>query len=165
LNGLEKRFIGHLQSNKVNKAIDLFDTIDSVDSLKVASRIGSRCEYSQKEMSVLLEVNTSEEKTKSGFSPENIELMLACIEVSGISVKGLMTIGPRTTNENKIRKAFQSLNLLMENINDQISPDTDPLIELSMGMSNDYEIAVEEGATQVRLGTALFGPRAPRADN
>lgn len=159
LDGLEKRFIGHLQSNKVNKALELFDTVDSVDSIKLAKKIGKKTEERGKILPVLLEVNTSGEKSKSGFLPEDIDSMLECMEVNGIAVDGLMTIGPLTNDGRKIRAAFQRLREIKDNLNDQRPSEIAPLMELSMGMSGDYWLAVEEGSTQVRIGSALLGPR------
>lgn len=156
---LEKRFIGHLQSNKINKALALFDTIDSIDRLSLARKIGSRTGDITTPLKALLEVNTSGEESKSGFHPENIDDMLACLEIKGLFIEGLMTVGPLTRNEKKIRAAFTSLRNLLETINRQKPSDIGKLTELSMGMSDDFEIAVEEGSTQVRLGTILFGER------
>ena len=156
LKDLEKRFIGHLQSNKINKALQYFDTIDSVDSLELAKKINERAKHP---FPVLLEVNTSGEITKSGFDPNNVDEMLNSIELEYIKVEGLMTVGPLTSNERDIRNAFKHLHFVFEELNRQISRTENKLKELSMGMSGDYEIAVQEGSTQVRLGTVLFGPR------
>ena len=155
---LIKRFIGHLQSNKVNKCLDLFDAVDSVDSAKLARKISNRAAYLGKTVPVLLEVNTSGEPQKGGFNPDRVDDMLFCINEKNIQVKGLMTIGPHTKDENKIRKSFIDLRELSHALNQQ-SNDECKLKELSMGMSGDYELAVEEGSTMVRLGTALFGLR------
>jgi len=159
LPGLTKRMIGHLQSNKVNKTLDLFDTIDSVDSTKLARRISNRAKLLNANIPVLLEVNTSGEVAKSGFDPKNIEGMLACLEEENITVGGLMTIGPLTSVEKEIRSSFISLRNLLEELNHQRPSNHPQMMELSMGMSSDYEIAIEEGSTMVRLGTALFGFR------
>jgi pyridoxal phosphate enzyme (YggS family) len=152
---LTKRLVGHLQSNKTKKALQLFDTIDSVDSIKLANKIGKCPDV--KVIPVLLEVNTSGESAKFGFDPLNIDDMLQCLEVDGIDVQGLMTIGPLTKDKQAIRGAFIKLRDLLDQINSQRQ--NKKLSELSMGMSGDFEIAVEEGATMVRLGTALFGAR------
>lgn len=156
---ITKRLVGHLQSNKINKALNLFDTIDSVDSLKLAGKIGSKMVSLNRVMPILLEVNTSGESAKFGFNPHNIDEMLACFEVQGIEVQGLMTIGPLTTNDKKIRAAFICLRELHNSIKSQLTKNVAKFTELSMGMSGDFEIAVEEGATMVRLGTVLFGQR------
>ncbi|MFC1550810.1 YggS family pyridoxal phosphate-dependent enzyme [Candidatus Neomarinimicrobiota bacterium] len=161
LQGLQKRMIGHLQSNKVNKAIELFDKIDSVDSIKLANKISNAALAINKKSDVLLEVNTSGEKTKFGFNPEDIEELLTCIELPGLKVQGLMTIGPLTQDTQQVRKAFVQLRELFDLLNNQRSKNMDLLTELSMGMSGDFELAIEEGSTMVRLGTVLFGPRKP----
>ncbi len=155
--GLVRRFIGHLQSNKVNKCLELFDTVDSVDSVKLARRISNRAAAVGKTVPVLLEVNTSGEPQKGGFDPDQEEEMLTCMKESNIQVDGLMTIGPHTQDQKAIRKSFSALRLLSQSLNAQAGGKR--LKELSMGMSGDYELAVEEGSTMVRLGTALFGPR------
>ena len=156
---ITKRLVGHLQSNKINKALNLFDTIDSVDSLKLASKIGSKAISSNRTIPILLEVNTSGENAKFGFIPVNLDEMLACFEVPGIEIQGLMTIGPLTSDQKRIRDAFISLRELHKSIKSQLTQNVDIFTELSMGMSGDFEIAVEEGATMVRLGTVLFGQR------
>lgn len=150
---ITKRFIGHLQSNKVNKCIELFDTIDSVDSIKLLKKISNSVIKHQKKISVLLEINTSGETSKRGFKPNEISEIKECLEIKNIDVNGLMTIGPNTNDKNKIRKSFQILRKIKQTVKNP------KLKELSMGMSGDYEIAVEEGSTMVRLGTALFGKR------
>ncbi len=155
--GLVRRFIGHLQSNKVNKCLELFDTVDSVDSVKLARRISNRAASLGKTVPVLLEVNTSGEPQKGGFGPDQEEDMLACMRESNIQVEGLMTIGPYTQDQKAIIKSFSALRLLSQSLNTQAGEKI--LKELSMGMSSDYELAAEEGSTMVRLGTALFGPR------
>ena len=155
--GLVYRFIGHLQSNKVNKCLDIFDTIDSIDSHKLSRKISKRATELGKTVPVLLQINTSGEPQKKGFSPENTDEMLACIDEKNILVEGLMTVGPNTKDQDKIRKAFVNLRKLSESLNAQTG--NIKLKELSMGMSGDYELAVEEGSTMVRLGTVLFGNR------
>ena len=159
LSNITKRLVGHLQSNKINKALNLFDTIDSVDSSKLARNIGSKAVFLNRAMPVLLEVNTSGEKEKFGFSPGNIDEMLSCFEIQGIEIQGLMTVGPLTSDCDRIRDAFISLRELHNSLKSQLTQNVDKFTELSMGMSGDFEIAVEEGATMVRLGTVLFGQR------
>ena len=159
LPNITKRLVGHLQSNKINKALDLFDTIDSVDSLKLASKLGHRAIALKRTIPILLEVNTSGEKAKFGFNPNNSDEMLACFDIPGIELHGLMTVGPLTSDRIKIREAFVSLRELYNSLKKQSTVNTEKFTELSMGMSGDFEIAVEEGATMVRLGTVLFGPR------
>ena len=156
---ITKRLVGHLQSNKLNKALSLFDAIDSVDSYKLANKIGNKSKELGRNLPILLEVNTSGENSKFGFKLENINELLQCFEIDGISINGLMTIGPITTDEKLVRKAFIDLRELSETIKNQITNISNNFCELSMGMSGDFEIAVEEGATMVRLGTVLFGKR------
>jgi pyridoxal phosphate enzyme (YggS family) len=151
--GLEKRFIGNLQSNKVNKCLDLFDVIDSVDSVRLASKINKRAALLERNVPILLEVNTSGETQKHGFQPEQLEEMLSCIEKRNLIVKGLMTVGPKTKDKEKKRACFALLRDLRESMKQK------RLVDLYMGMSGDFEIAVEVGSTIVRVGTALLGPR------
>ena len=155
--GVKKRFIGHLQSNKVNKCLDLFDTIDSIHSFKIAKKISKRLNITNKKIECLIEVNTSGDKNKKGFSPNSLSEMVECVKVENLNIKGLMTLGPQSQNPQKTRETFISLRNLLNDINKQTP--NNRLSELSMGMSGDYIIAVEEGSTMVRLGTALYGPR------
>jgi len=154
-----KRFIGTLQSNKVNKCLALFDTVDSVDSIRLAKKIDKRSKTLGTTTSILLEVNTIKEKQKHGFWPDKIEDMVLCTTLKHINVKGLMTLGPRSKNEKETRKAFSLLRKVKDKINSKIGENQ--LVDLSMGMSADFEIGIEEGSTMVRIGTALFGPRTP----
>ena len=154
---LEKRFIGHLQSNKAKKCINAFDTIDSIHSLKLLKKVSKECEKSKKTIEVLLEINTSGEPQKKGFSLKNKGEILSCFDVKNVQVTGLMTMAPFTKDEKKIRSCFSLLRNLKNKLNKSLPSKL--LKELSMGMSNDYEIAIEEGATQIRLGTVLFGAR------
>ena len=155
LNSIKKRFIGHLQTNKVNKCLRLFDTIDSVDTLKLAEKINSSSQ--SKKTECLIEINTSGELQKKGFKPELSKELMSCFSLENLDVVGLMTIGPYTTNEEKIRGSFQTLRVFKEEINQELGEKR--LTELSMGMSNDFELGVEEGSTMVRVGTGIFGPR------
>ncbi|RMF07782.1 MAG: YggS family pyridoxal phosphate-dependent enzyme [Candidatus Neomarinimicrobiota bacterium] len=157
-----KHLIGHLQSNKVNKALLLFDRIDSVDSVRLAEKISRKIQEPDRRIPVLLEVNTSGELSKSGFAPEQTEDMISILELPGLQVEGLMTIGPLTDNKRAIRSSFARLRSLLEEINRNRPSDYPELKTLSMGMSSDFELAIEEGSTMIRLGTALFGPREPR---
>ena len=150
---LHKRFIGHLQSNKVNKCLELFDTIDSVDSIKLAKKLSTKAKELEKTLPIILEINTSGENQKHGFFPYELDKINKCFELSNLKIEGLMTVGPLTLDKEKTRHSFIQLRELKDTINQP------GLNELSMGMSGDYEIAVEEGSTMVRLGTALFGVR------
>ena len=154
---LTKRFIGHLQSNKVKKCMELFDTIDTVDSLKLIRKISKQASEKTGLFPVLLEVNTSGEQQKHGFLPSETGEMLRCFDEPHVNVEGLMTVGPLTQDRQKIRDSFRRLKELEAAINNHLGHDQ--LKELSMGMSGDYEIAIEEGSTMIRVGTALFGNR------
>ncbi len=154
---IKKRFIGHLQSNKVKKCVGAFDTIDSIHSLKTLKKVSKECERSKKTMEILLEVNTSKEKQKKGFQPDNLQEIVTCFEVPNVNIVGLMTMAPYTRDEKAIRTSFSLLRDIKERTNKILGKNL--LKHLSMGMSNDFEIAIEEGSTQIRLGTALFGSR------
>ena len=154
---LIKRFIGHLQTNKVNRCLDYFDTVDSVDSVRLAKKISDRAKHLNRTIQILLEVNTTNEEQKNGFLPEQIGEMLYCSTLSGINIEGLMTVGPLTKNEKDIRRSFGLLRKTKEDLNSKLNKKK--INELSMGMSNDFKIAVEEGSTMIRIGTALFGKR------
>lgn len=154
-----KRMIGHLQSNKINKAITIFDTIDSIDTISLAKKISIKSDKKNPQIQTMLEVNTGREKNKFGFKPEDQQEMLESIELKNINVVGLMTLGPNTRDLKETTFSFKSLRKIKENLNRQLSKDKQ-LTELSMGMSGDYKIAIEQGSTMIRLGTALFGRRA-----
>jgi len=150
--------IGHLQSNKVKKAVGLFDMIQSVDSIKIASAISTEMEIADKKKEVLLQVNCSQEESKSGFDPGSLEDAVGEISLlPGLAIRGLMTIGRLTDDRRLIRKDFRQTRKLFDRMA-SIYPIVDMRF-LSMGMSADYEIALEEGANMLRLGSALFGPR------
>jgi len=150
-------FIGHLQTNKVKYVINRAEFIHSVDSIKLAEEINSRAEKINKLQKVLLEIKTSEEATKFGLQNEDeiFQLLDFCKEKKNIEVVGLMTMAPFTDDEKVIRNSFHSLYQLREKIRSQGFS----INELSMGMTNDFEIAIEEGATMLRIGTAIFGER------
>ena len=158
INRVEKRLIGQLQSNKIKKAIRLFDTIDSVDSIRLAEKISKAAATIKKTQRVLIQVNTSEEKTKGGFKSRDIEEMLLCFNHNNIKIDGLMTIGPTKPDYKKRKRAFQSLKELFTKINRRL-PQDKKMTEISMGMSGDFELGVESGSTMVRVGTAIFGKR------
>jgi pyridoxal phosphate enzyme (YggS family) len=141
-------FIGHLQTNKVGAALSLFDTIESVDSLKLAQAISRRAD---KPARILLEVNVSGEESKHGFAPDEIATAVAEIRaLPNVDLAGLMTMAPEVDDPEETRPVFRTLRQLAE---------ANGLTELSMGMTNDFEVAVEEGATMVRIGRALFAGR------
>ena len=154
---IKKRFIGHLQTNKVNKCLNIFDTIDSVDSLKLANKVNKSSKNINKKTECLIEVNTSSEPQKKGFSPKITDELISCFRLTDLNIVGLMTVGPNTNNENNLRSSFILLRELKHQINKELGSTV--LTELSMGMTNDYEVAIQEGSTMVRVGTALFGAR------
>ena len=154
-----KRMIGPLQSNKINKALSIFDTIDSIDTVSLAKKLSAKIENKDQNIQTLLEINTSYEQNKFGFLPEDNEGMLESIELTNINVRGLMTLGPNTNNATEIERSFSRLRKTKEKLNKQL-PKELQLTELSMGMSGDYEIAIRQGSTMVRLGSALFGSRS-----
>lgn len=149
--------IGHLQTNKVKKAVQLFDVIHSVDSRKLAEEISRRAEEANRTIECYIEVNTSGEESKFGVAPEGtIELIQQTKDLPGIDLAGLMTIGPLTDDEDTIREAFSQCHELFKQGRDIVGDNFDVL---SMGMSDDFPLAIAEGATMVRIGTALFGSR------
>ncbi|MGC4096765.1 MAG: YggS family pyridoxal phosphate-dependent enzyme [Nitrospira sp.] len=152
-------FIGHLQRRKVRSVMGLFDLIHSVDSLDLAQEIDRRAGEAGRQQNVLLEVNIGGESTKTGFSPDDIVRAVSLMaEFSHTCIKGLMTIPPPTTDPDSARPYFRQLRAFAGQIAALGLP-TVSMDELSMGMSHDYEVAIEEGATLVRVGTALFGAR------
>tara|TARA_B100000427_G_scaffold114109_1_gene94647 strand:- start:1959 stop:2639 length:681 start_codon:yes stop_codon:yes gene_type:complete len=154
----EKRFVGRLQSNKLKKATALFDTIDSVHSYVLAEKISSHCQALKKEQRILLQINTSKEPSKNGFLESEKKEILKCFSLKGIRIEGLMTVGPHTKNKKEIEEAFRSLRFLFLSVNGSLSKEKQ-MTELSMGMSDDFLIAIKEGATMVRVGTGIFGRR------
>ena len=152
----EKRLIGRLQSNKAKKAVKIFDTIDSVDSLKLSQKISKAAEDLGKTQRVLLQINSSGENTKAGFSLNSKKEILECINMSVIKVEGVMTMCPNTQAVDLIAKSFQKTKKLFDELNEL---ENVKMKTLSMGMSGDYLIAVREGSTSIRVGTAIFGPR------
>jgi len=152
-------FIGHLQKNKVKKAVKLFDMIETVDSLELAREIDKRCAQIGKVMPVLIEINSGREEQKSGVFPEKTEQLVR--EISGLNnirVKGLMTIGPRLGNPEDSRPYFVETKKIFERIKKLNLPEVE-MEYLSMGMTNSYKVALEEGANIVRIGSKIFGER------
>lgn len=149
--------IGHLQKNKVKKAVEIFDVIESVDCLKLAELISEKALGSGRRMEIHIELNSSNEPTKHGFGPEDIAGFADKInELSGVRLTGLMTVGPLTDDENLIRGSFELTRRIFESLREAIGIG---FRVLSMGMSGDYEIALDFGANELRIGTAIFGPR------
>jgi pyridoxal phosphate enzyme (YggS family) len=152
--------VGHLQTNKVKRALQIFDVIQSVDSLHLAEEISRRCEQMGRDVEILLEVKTSDEPTKFGIAQdEAVEVAGRIAKLPHLKISGLMTMGKWTSNEREVRNCFQTLARLRDQINASGSLAVS-LPHLSMGMSGDFEWAIEEGATIVRIGTAIFGPRS-----
>jgi pyridoxal phosphate enzyme (YggS family) len=162
---LRWHFIGHLQSNKCRDAVELFKMIQSVDSLSLAQEINKRAEQAARTMPVLMEVNVAGEASKFGYRPEQLLAELKELNaLPRIEIHGLMTVPPWSAEAEKARPHFRRLREIKAQCEQTLGA---PLPHLSMGMSGDFEIAIEEGATMVRIGTELFGPRpkaGPRAE-
>ena len=155
---LRWHFIGNLQTNKCRDAVALFDMLHAVDSLHLAEELNKRCEQIAKVMPILLEVNVSGEGSKHGFTPEKAaKAMESFFDFPQLELHGLMTMAPFSCQPENARPYFQKLREVKSACEDNLGA---PLPELSMGMSGDFEVAIEEGATLIRLGTILFGPRA-----
>lgn len=164
LAGAEWHMIGHLQTNKAGKAVELFSAIDSIDSVKLAERIDAAGRAAGKQVDVLIEVNVGGEAAKSGVAPASRELediLLTAPRLDHVAVRGLMTVPPFAENPETARPFFRRL----RELRDLISARTLPGVEmgvLSMGMSHDFEVAIEEGSSCVRIGSAIFGRRLNR---
>jgi pyridoxal phosphate enzyme (YggS family) len=163
---LRWQMIGHLQSNKCRDAVFLFSMIQSVDSLPLAEEINKWAGHFAKTMPVLLEINIAGESSKFGCTPENLPALLPLVNaLPKLEIHGLMTVAPFAADPEKIRPVFRRLRQLKADCEQILGA---PLPHLSMGMTGDFEVAVEEGATIIRLGTALFGARRaakPRAND
>jgi PLP dependent protein len=163
LSDAQWHMIGHLQTNKSAKTAELFAHVDSVDSVRLAQKLNSAAEDLGKQLSVLIEINIAGEAAKSGLAPDSAELgelLEAAPELSFIEIRGLMAIPPYDENAEQSRPYFRKMRTLF----DQIASRNIPRVRmevLSIGMSHDFEIAIEEGSTCVRLGTAIFGDRPP----
>ena len=156
---LEWHLVGHLQSNKARRAAELFDVVHSLDSIKLAKRLDQACGDIGKKLSVLLQVDLGEEETKFGAPTDNVrEMVEAFGEFSHIRLDGLMTIPPYFGDPEFVRPYFAKLRGLKEMLESEQAGCLGRQ-HLSMGMSHDFEIAIQEGATIVRIGTAIFGPR------
>jgi len=155
----EVHFIGHLQTNKVKDVIKWASCIESIDRLKLAKKLHERLSSENKTIDAYIQVNTSYEESKFGVSPEKaLELIKQVSQLETIHIKGLMTIGLFSSEPEKVRKCFRLLKTIQTEAMELNLPGVS-LKELSMGMSGDLEIAIEEGATIVRVGTAIFGAR------
>jgi hypothetical protein len=147
-------FIGHLQTNKVRDALELFDVVHSVDRIDLARELDRRARAKGRTIDALVQINVGGELSKGGWPPEAVETAVEAVSaLPGLKLRGLMTIPPVVERAEDARGWFRALRKLAERHG---------LPELSMGMSGDFEVAIEEGATMIRVGTAIFGPRAPR---
>jgi len=152
-------FIGHLQTNKAKKAVELFDMIETVDSVKLAREIDKRCKTIGKIIPVLVEINSGREPQKFGILPEKAESFIKELaQLENLKVKGLMTMGPAFGDPEKARPYFIETRKAFKKIKSLDIPNIE-MKYLSMGMTNSYQVAIEEGANIVRIGTKIFGPR------
>lgn len=161
LAGAQFHMIGHLQTNKAARAVELFAAVDSLDSLKLAERLNAAAEKLGRRLPVLLEINLAGEEAKSGLAPDSRELdemLAAAPRLEHLELRGLMAVPPHTDDPEGARPWFRRLRELRDGIAARRLPAVE-MGELSMGMSHDFEVAVEEGSTCVRVGTAVFGAR------
>jgi pyridoxal phosphate enzyme (YggS family) len=161
LQGADFHMIGHLQSNKAAKAAELFHAVDSLDSVKLADRLNAAAERLGKRLEVLIEINIGGEQVKSGVTPDSKELeriLTAAPSWSHLRIQGLMTVPPLTDDPERARPYFRALRELRNRVAARSLPGAQMGL-LSMGMSHDFEVAIEEGSTCVRIGTAIFGER------
>jgi len=158
-NLVQWHMIGHLQRNKVKKAVKLFDMIETLDSLKLAVTINKQCENEGTVMPVLIEINSGRESNKTGVLPENVEDLIKDLSnLHYLKIQGLMTMGPRFGDPEDARPYFIETKKTYDQLKKMDIPNID-MKYLSMGMSNSYKIAIEEGANIIRIGTKLFGGR------
>ncbi len=161
LKDAEWHLIGHLQSNKAKKAAELFHAVDSVDSLRLAEKLNQAATEADKKLAVLIEIKVGQEESKAGIpldSPELEDLLQSAPQLVNLQIRGLMTVPPFTDDPENARPYFR----LLRDLRDQIASRKLPAVQmdvLSMGMSHDFEVAIEEGSTCVRVGTAIFGSR------
>jgi pyridoxal phosphate enzyme (YggS family) len=156
---IEKHLVGHLQTNKAKKAVEIFNFIQSVDSQRIAQEISRRAYQMGKVMDVLVEINTSGEGTKFGIDPdETLSFIKSISNLEGIKIKGLMTIGLFSDNPEDTRPCFKKLKVIFDQLKSVNIPNVE-MKYLSMGMTSDFEVAIQEGSNMVRIGTAIFGPR------
>jgi len=152
-------FIGHLQKNKVKRAVSLFDMIETVDSMELAREIDKRCAQADKVMPILIEINSGRELQKAGIPPEATPSLICEIStLKNIRIEGLMTVGPALSEPEALRPYFAGMKRLYEEIRGMNLPGV-TMKYLSMGITDSYRIAIEEGANIVRIGTRIFGPR------
>jgi len=167
LNHARWHMIGHLQSNKANRAVELFDAVDSVDSLGLARKLNLAATGLSQKLPVLIEINIAGEASKSGLGPDSSEfndLVTAAPELASLDFQGLMAVPPYSEDSEDSRPYFRKMRELFHEIGHRKLPSI-AMNVLSMGMSHDFQVALEEGATCVRLGTAIFGKRPPVGSN
>jgi pyridoxal phosphate enzyme (YggS family) len=153
--------IGHLQRNKAKDAVRLFDAIQTVDSLRLAERIDRECSKIRRIMPILIEVNSGREPQKKGVPPEEtVAFVRELADLRFVRIEGVMTMGPLVADPEELRPIFRETKRLFDELARLALPDVQ-METLSMGMSDSYRVAIEEGATMIRLGTVLFGPRHP----
>ena len=158
-NKVKWHFIGHLQKNKVKKAVKIFDMVETLDSLALAEILDKECKKMNKVMPVLIEVNSADESGKQGVSAGDVEPFLdKLLQFANLKPKGLMTMGPWLNNPEGLRPYFRKTKDLFDKIKDNYQEKLE-WVYLSMGMSTSYKVAIEEGANLVRVGTAIFGER------
>lgn len=151
--------IGHVQTNKVKYILKYADVVQSVDRMKLVKKLHNRCEYDNRDIDILIQVNTSYEQSKFGMAPEKtIEFIKQVSEFPRLHIKGLMTIGILSSKDDKVRDCFKLLKEIQQKAMELNLPNAS-FHELSMGMSNDLELAILEGSTMIRVGTAIFGKR------
>lgn len=158
-NRVKWHFIGHLQKNKAKRAVAIFDKIETVDSNGLAAELNKRCLAMGKVLSILIEINSGRETQKFGVLPEKAEkLVREVAEFEGIKIQGLMTMGPMFGDPEDARPYFQETKRVYDRIKNLDIPNVE-MKHLSMGMTNSFRVAIEEGANIVRIGTLIFGPR------
>ena len=158
----EMHFIGHLQANKINQLLDHINCLQTLDSTELAGRLDSRLESRDRQLDVLIQVNVSGEASKSGVTPDRaLELVAEVARFSRLTVRGFMTIGLNSPDTSAVRAGYRQLAELRDSAVAQRVPGAENATELSMGMSGDFAAAIAEGATMVRLGSAVFGQRVP----
>lgn len=163
-NSVGWHMIGHLQRNKAKRAVQLFDMIETIDSLRIAESVNRHCADIGKIMPVLIEINSGRESNKTGVMPEDVDDLVREIStLSHLRIQGLMTMGPRFGNPEDARSYFKATKAAFDRLEKAGIPNVE-MRYLSMGMSNSYEIAIEEGANMVRIGTKLFGGRCRVSD-
>jgi len=154
---LSIHMIGHLQKNKAKQAVELYDVIESVDTIKIAKAINQAAEKKQKQQKIFIQIKISNNTNHKGVAPEKAKkLILEILKLKNINTRGIMAIGPKTKNIQRINRAYKKISKLQKKLQKETRTN---LKELSLGMSSDYIYALKQGATLIRIGTALFGKR------